>query len=272
MATLVPGTCHISSCDIVVRSDRKSHMYHMPLKLAAVLFAALSISGCAATTPYNPFKMPQADIQAKVRTVALAPIEISLETQNPAIVKLKFESVIAAKLHEAGFEVLKSEEYDAIWKQAVEKLGAIYDPASGKRDEKKFNAAYRYALGELRAKTKADAVLHCAIVRVNADFSANLAEWHGASDYVKPDGVWGTFSGPQFYGTIPALSLWVDLVDLQGTEMYVNFGGIQVASKIYGMKPVDVPADEFFTDDARNARSVDLALNPLIGQPIPPAR
>jgi hypothetical protein len=37
------------------------------------------------------------------------------------------------------------------------------------------------------------------------------------------------------------------------------------------MKFYDVPLHDFFADEAKNARSVAIALNPLIGRPAPPA-
>jgi len=60
-------------------------------------------------------------------------------------------------------------------------------------------------------------------------------------------------------------------MDFDGREMYVNFGGVQVTSKLYpGMKFVDIPPSEFLVDQARNIRAVNIALNPLLGQPSPP--
>jgi hypothetical protein len=239
----------------------------------ACILTALTAYGCAATPPYNPFKVARADIQSKVKTIALASIEIAPEVENTAAVKRKFESLITAKLQAGGFKVIASDEYVGSWNRAVEKLGAVYDPASGKRDEKKFNAALEYTVREVRAKTKADALLYSALVKVRADFYSNLAEWHGTTDYVRPEGVWATFSGPQAEGTIGALSLWVDLIDLEGAELYVNFGGIQVTSKLYpAMKFVEVPYQEFFAEEAKNVRAVNIALNPLLGQPSPPPK
>lgn len=207
-----------------------------------------------------------------VKLIALVPIELSTDAEDPAAVKAKFEWLIRSKLEEGGFKVIPSDEFASIWKKTVAKLGPVYDPASGKRDDKKFNAAFATAARELWGETGADALLHSAIAVVKAEFSSNLAEWHGTIDYVRPEGVWGMLSGPQGYGTVPALSLWVDLVDFQGTEMYVNAGGIQVMSKVStGMKVYEVPLHDRFADEAKNVRSVAIALNPLIGRPAPPA-
>ncbi|HKA32195.1 MAG TPA: hypothetical protein VKH64_03210 [Candidatus Binatia bacterium] len=241
-------------------------------KLAAYLLLALVLSGCAATKTYDPFKVAQSDIRGRVKVVALVPIELSTDAEDPAGVKAKFEWLIRSKLEEGGFKVIPSDEFASIWKKTVAQHGPIYDPASGKRDDKKFNAAFAAAARELWGKTGADALLQAVIAVVKAEFSSNLAEWHGAIDYVRPDGVWGVFSGRQYVGTVPALSLWVGLVDFQGTEMYVNAGGIQVMSKVgSGMKFYEVPLHDLFADQAKNLRSVAIALNPLIGQPAPPA-
>ncbi|HEX9444852.1 MAG TPA: hypothetical protein VGA73_12065, partial [Candidatus Binatia bacterium] len=125
-------------------------------------------------------------------------------------------------------------------------------------------------LRELNAKTKADALLDVALVMVKADFTANLAEWDGMAEYVRPDGAWSVFSGPSFTGTSSALSLRVILSDLLDADLYEHLGGVQLLSKLYGMKFVDVPRIDLFVDRARNAHAVDAALNPLVGKTAPP--
>ena len=240
--------------------------------LVAYLLLAYGLSACAATKAYDPFKIAHADIRGRVKVVALVPIELSTDAEDPAAVKAKFEWLIRFKLEEGGFKVIPSDEFASIWKKTVEKLGPVYDPATGRRDEKKFSAAFASTARELLGKTNADALLYPAIVVVKAEFSSNAAQWHGTIDYVRPEGVWGMISGPQSYGTVPALSLWVDLLDFQGTEMYVNAGGIQVMSKVgSGMTVYDVPRHDLFADEAKNIRSVAIALNPLLGRPVPPA-
>src|ERR1051325_7842724 len=179
----------------------------MKSEFAACLLALAFISGCSAAPPYNPFKVARSDIQGKIKTIALAPIKVTSTVENTAAVRGKFESLITAKLQTGGFKVIPSDEYTTTWNPAVEKLGAVYDPATGKRNDKKFTTTFEYTAREVHAKTKADAILFSAIVTVNADFYSNLAEWHGTTDYVRPEGVWATFSGPQAQGTVGALSL-----------------------------------------------------------------
>jgi hypothetical protein len=185
---------------------------------------------------------------------------------DPEPVKAKFESLIYAKLREAGFTVIPSAEYAAVWKEMTRKVGALFDPATGRRDERKFNIVREYTARELAAKTKADALLDSAIAGVNADFEGNLASWHGASEYVVPDGVWGGFFGPQYYGRVNALSLLVVLSDFHGRELYENAGGIEVLSMFNrDRQVVSVPRDELFIHEERNRHAVNVALGPLMG-------
>src|ERR1041384_3450117 len=116
--------------------------------LVAYLLLAYGLSACAATKAYDPFKIAHADIRGRVKVVALVPIELSTDAEDPAAVKAKFEWLIRSKLEEGGFKVIPSDEFASIWKKTVEKLGPVYDPATGRRDEKKFEWLIRSKLEE----------------------------------------------------------------------------------------------------------------------------
>jgi hypothetical protein len=237
------------------------------LKWLALL---LSISGCAATTPYNPFKVPQADIKAKTKLVALAPMGVPGGIENEDLIKKKFEALVTARLQEGGFRVLQSEEYGTIWKQMTEKLGGFFDPMTGKRDEEKYKTVREHTLRELTAKTGADAVLSSAISVVKVNFGANVASWHGTTQNLVPGGAFTAYLIGGSSGTVPALSLVVALSDINGVDMYANAGGLQLLSTISGNHFVEVPRTELFADEERNHRAVNIALNPLIGKAVEP--
>ena len=101
----------------------------------------LAASSCATLPPPNPFKIPEPDIKAKVKVVALAPLGLGSDFEDPQVVQTKFESLFEGKLREGGFTVVPSKEYAAIWKEMTEKLGGLFDPISGKRDDAKFKMA-----------------------------------------------------------------------------------------------------------------------------------
>jgi hypothetical protein len=97
-------------------------------KLATYFILLYGLSACAATKTYDPFKIAHADIRGRVKVVALVPIELSTDAEDPAAVKAKFEWLIRSKLEEGGFKVIPSDEFASILKKTVEKLGPVYDP------------------------------------------------------------------------------------------------------------------------------------------------
>lgn len=239
---------------------------HVRLRAAHAnwLSLALILANCAGTAPFNPYKVPPAEIKARVKTVALSPVDTLPDLDNPDRVKAGFEALIAAKLREAGFMVVPSAEYAAIWKQTMKKAGGVFDPATGKRNEHAFAAARETTVRELFAKTGANALLDAGIGAVNADIEGNYASWHGAGEYVTADGALGSLFGPQYRGTINALSLIVILSDADGRELYANAGGIQTLSRLQrDGRFVSLARHELFINDERNRHAVDVALGPL---------
>ena len=242
------------------------------------LAAAFVGVGCATTAPpYNPFKVAQDDFYGKVKTVALAPVSIPGDLDDPDPVKAKFESLIEGKLREAGLSVIPSKEGEEIWKQMKEHLGGFFDPITGKRDEAKFKAAREYTLRELHTKFKADAVLHPRIQVVGAPWSGGTATWGGTTESIRSTGEMIVEAlplallgvGVTRHGSVPALSLVVVIEDIHGIDMYVNGGGIQVLSKISGGKFSPVPRPELFANEERNVAAVNIALGPLVTKSTP---
>jgi hypothetical protein len=245
-------------------------MKHVGCAWLWAAMVALLVEGCATTTRYNPFKVSQTEIRSKVKVVALVPMNVPGGLDNEDAIKSKFEEMLAAKLHEGNFRVIPSEEYGAIWKQMTEKLGGFFDPITGKRNEEKFKTVREHTLRELAAKTAADAILASGISIVKANFSMNVASWDGVKQDLTPGGVLTAIFISNSRGSVGALSLVVALADINGIEMYGNAGGLQALSTLSRNRFVEVPRAELLTDEARNRRAVNIALNPLIGKTVEP--
>lgn len=238
--------------------------------LTAALATTLIGGGCATTAPYNPFKIPQEEFYGKIKTIALAPVGVPSDLEDPDPVKAKFESLIEAKLREAGFSVVSSREAADIFDKMNKQLGGIFDPVTGKRDETKFKAVREHALRELETKFKADAVLYPNIRPGTARFAGGRASWDGTSESLSTtEGILGAFLVGQLQGTATALSLIVTIENIHGVDAYVNGGGIQLSAKISGGEFVPVPRSQLFADEKRNAAAVNIALGPLARNPAP---
>lgn len=236
--------------------------------LTAALATTLIGGGCATTAPYNPFKIAQEEFYGKIKTIALAPVGVPRDLEDPDQVKAKFEPLIEAKLREAGFTVVPSRETAGIFEKMNKQVGGMFDPVTGKRDEAKFKTLREHTLRELESKFKADAVLYPNIRAGIANFAGGQANWDGASESLATTaGFWGQLGVGQFRGTTGALSLIVTIENIHGVDAYVNAGGIQLISKLSGGNFVRVPRSQLFADEARNTAAANIALGPLVRTP-----
>ncbi len=234
------------------------------LLLTATLIFILIGSGCATTTPYNPFKITEEDFYGKIKTIALAPVVIPGDLENKEQVKAKFESLIESKLREAGFVVIQSREFAEIRELMTKQLGGYFDPVTGKRDEAKFKSVKEHSLREMHAKFNSDAVLYSSIQVFLASFSGGKAAWHGTSESLSTGGLLGALSVSTRNGKVSALSFGVGIEDSNGVDIYVNWGGIQLLNKLSGGEFVPIAQSELLSNEERNATAVNISLDPLV--------
>ena len=244
-------------------------MMRLVLYVATGLVALVG-AGCATPPPPpDPFKIAQDEFYRQVKTLALAPIAMPRGMENPEPVRAKFESLIAAKLQEAGFSTAQSQQFADIWQRIADQVGGLFDPRTGQLDEAKFKTVREQTLREISATFKADAIVQARIQPVTVPFrtypfvSSSKATWHGTSQLVEGGNYGSSGSGP-------ALSLVITIVDSHGVVLYTNAGGIQLLFTLNQRQFASVPRHELFADDERNAAAVNSALGPLIKQPGPP--
>lgn len=240
--------------------------------LVVTLAVSLVGAGCATQAPYNPFKVAQNDFYATVKVIALAPVLFPGDIENPELAAAKFESLLQAKLREAGFTVVPAKEYAEIFKRMAQTVGGYFDPVTGRRDESKSKIVREHTLRELNTKFSAGAVLYPTVRVVKAAFAGGRAKWDGASEPISAGGFLATLQTGQTTGTTGALSLVAFITDINGIDLYANGGGIQLVSKLSaggfsGPRFTPVPQNELFASDERNAAAVDTALGPLVRTP-----
>jgi hypothetical protein len=225
-----------------------------------IIFSLFLEFGCVTPTvtptgpPKTAFKMPQNEFYGKIKTVALSPLVVPENLTNRESSKVSIESLLQTKLTQAGFSVISSRVVEDIRKRMAEQLGGYVDTATGKLNKPKFEAVRDHSLQELSIKFKVDAILYPSLQAVNARLSEGFAWWDGASEPI----------GYGYRGTIKALSLLVVIQDMNGVELYVKRGGIQVLEKIAWKTLVPVPQDELLTREERKAKSVNIALGSLV--------
>jgi hypothetical protein len=224
--------------------------------LLLALAHSVSLAGCAAKAPPDPFQVPRSQFDV-IRTIAVAEVGLPdgvLETDR---VKSRISELITDDLSAAGFMVIPSSEIRPIWEGIKDAAGPVYDPVTGKPDSVKvaaMTAEFRAALLDLGVH----AYLDPDVLVVRAAFGGGQARWDGTSQTVQS---LVSRLMLQKQGVLPALSVCVKIFDGPGAQLlYHHHGGLEVLAN-HNLK--EVPASQLFTDDARTVQAVSLALAPL---------
>ncbi len=238
------------------------------------LLLVVALTGCATAPPYNPFQISEERFRTTVKRIALAPIVVPLELGISESTKLRFDSLIEAKLKDAGFDTFPAKNWGEVMERILLEVGGVFDPRTGSPDETKVKTVLARTGNEIRGRFQFDAVLLPRVHVVKADWGSAWANWDGVREALA-SGL-GTLGAPNARGTIPALSLVVSVggPDPDAPALYRQRAGIQVLQKltpfperIFGKMFVPVPQDELLTNDERNRAAVEIALGPLVKKP-----
>ena len=74
--------------------------------LPVFVFLALLLSGCAGNPSYDPWLVPRDSFLARTRAIALSPIQVPEDLEEPGPVEAMFDSLIANALRAAGFSAI----------------------------------------------------------------------------------------------------------------------------------------------------------------------
>jgi tetratricopeptide (TPR) repeat protein len=214
--------------------------------------------------PYRAPLVTKEDFREKAKTVGIMPVVVPEGISNPEKRQAEFEATLTEQLEQAGFEVVPSSVYRALYEATRKTMGAVYDPNTGEQLEERHDTVVEYAQREYMAAYKIDLLAYPALVTVAARWSANRAAWHGVQEAsTGKEGFWGAMMAPSAYGTMSALSFRLVLANAYGDVCLVSYGGIQLLSRVAGRGFTSVPAHELLVDPAKNARSVEIACKAL---------
>ena len=234
------------------------------LRGIAIVACACSCACASTQKPYNPFKVPRESFYPALKIVAVAPVRLPSDLDDPEPVRALFASAIAAKLKNAGIAVVPGTEAGPIMEEKTKEAGGIFDPTTGKPDDAKVKALSAAIGRELKARFNADALLVPIIHVVSATLSHDQAHWDGASERAGKGGFWKALVRTHS-GSIRALSLVVVLSDPEGKLLYAKGGGIQVLGNVtMGGEFEQRPRSELFADGDRNENAIHIALDPLL--------
>lgn len=224
-----------------------------------------ALAGCAGAPKYNPFVVPADTWRSGVRVVALTPIGVGLRDFDENRVRTVFDAPLQAALRSYGFEIIDPVKVGAFLDHLTDSAGGVYDPISGQPDTSKLAALRQIALEHLRNTYHVDALLYPNVIVVPAQWNDNKAKWDGADQSIQSTGslILQYLGGISARGTLPALSLDIQMEDMSGRTLFSNRGGIHVLSRRSGRGFEDISPFEAIADTMRNSQAIQIALGPL---------
>lgn len=165
----------------------------------------------------------------------------------------------------AGFAVAEPQAVEALEKRVDEETGGYIDPATGWRDAARYQAYRSARAAALRDELHCDAEVRAQVVGVRARFSGGWATWDGTSRGISSTGrvLLNVLGGVHEYGWVQALSLWLQVSDLDGNDLAFRSAGIEPLASMAVLRDQDVlPQDAWLTDGEKLDAAIRSAVGP----------
>jgi hypothetical protein len=183
----------------------------------------------------------------------------------------QLERVVTQRFEAASIGITPSTEVAALLEQIDERSGAIFDPATGRVDAAR-DAVFRDDIERsIREAFDCDGFVELRLAKVIARYDGTWASWDGQQTRVNSGGriaarlfasaVLGAYISEE--GWVPALSLWIRVVDFQRRDVSFRSAGIEPLMDFSYARGKDLlPEDRWLRDAERIAEAVDSALGP----------
>ncbi len=226
-------------------NPRVSRKLSRPSGARAAVALTVVLTACPQPpSAYEIFVAPKEQVRDSLHILVLAPVSIQTDVKIPDRVLVYLDSLIEVRLSSAGYRTVTASVYDELWTRLMEEAGGFFDPYTGERDDELFDATVEKLRVELRNRFEPDALVFPEIWEVEAEVFYGNVRWDGVEEPVRG----------LSYDARP-LSLIVVVESMDGKELYVNGGGIEIADSSR--------SQQLFRSDERLARAVEIALDPL---------
>ena len=217
------------------------------------------------------------DFLANIKRVGVMPIvdmPASLREREDA--KALVTDAVIKYLRQANIEVVGSDTYKATYDRFNKQLGGIYDGKTGLFKRDVYTAVYQNARREFASREKLDAFVHIRVVIRSASYGFDWANWDGVrerSDGKPPGNAFAEFwNADTSQGTLPGISILLQIVSTQDRVLYGRHGGIQLAAyhdwvKGSNIAFLHVPYEELLKDVQRVDRAARVATLPMLRTP-----
>jgi len=188
-----------------------------------------------------------------------------IEAHDPA--QRFLDSLIQDRLRGAGYQVVPPDSVEPLWQQALDSAGPAFDPVTGQEDTTKGDVARQFMMDQARTRFAADYLVTPFVGVVKVKFKGSKAKWDGVEEKTGGPGMFGIRD--PYKGILPALTLFIPVIDFQDSVRYEGRGGVQLASKISGSDMHAVAMTMLLIDFALLTDATRIALEKL-GSKVPP--
>jgi len=214
------------------------------------------------------------EMLGSIKRVGILPVRVPLEDRPDAAKAI--QDAVARNLTLAHFEVVLPDTYQATYDKFNKQLGGMYDAKTGVLKDDVYNAVTQNALREFVSKERLDGYVVVRVVQESADYAGLDATWDGVRENVdgkKTDGFVSFWNATDTRGSVPALSIRVQIVSAQGRVTFGRQGGVQLTAYFgtvpeQGLTFVRVSHEDLLKDLPRIDRAVRVATLPLVRTPL----
>jgi hypothetical protein len=204
--------------------------------------------------------MSRDEIRASIKRVGILPARLPAGLEDRSDAGKALQEAVAKFLAQAGFEVVSPDTYQASYDRFNRELGGKFDSKTGLLKPDVSRAVSEKARRDFIVTERLDAVVSLTVSPRPARFFMDNTLWDGVKERGNNNGE----------GTLPALSLLVQLVTKDDRLVFGRFGGIQLISysiPAKGFLIARVPVNELLGDAARIERAARVATLPLVRSP-----
>lgn len=224
---------------------------------------ALLCTAPVAIAADTPYVLPKKEFKKRIKYVSLSPLSVHESLNLSDDMRAFVEAEANTRLNKTKLQVLGIQPYAQLRATLAEQVGGLMT-AEGLVDERRRTVVWDHAKREMRHRHPVDAFAEIGIRIVNAAFAKDRAEWDGVKQKVKSSGDgFALFGGPNYQGTIAALSFQLVIYDRSDELLFVNRGGIEVLQERQGAKLVLRDEAAMLQDQKSLKKAVQLAFKGL---------
>ena len=233
--------------------------------LGTVAGLTLVLIAVACAKPYDPFRIPAAELRARVHTIALAPLRVSAGVAEPTRARQEIEPLVVEQLAAGGFQVVASDEMERLWRSAAAEVGDVFDPVSGERDEERYEAVEAAVYHELRLQYQVDAVLWMRIYAIELFLVGSRAAFCGTVGPVYWSNPEKQIDSSERATLVLATCVDAALYDLEERMLYGIRSGLETIETFARQTRAERPLEQRLRDPSRLREAVNATLGPLAG-------